>query len=132
MKLQALRLVRHSLFGLFGLGLCSVVSAPEFSANFKGADISEFITTVGRNLNKTMIVDPAVRGKVNVQRFKGLGEMNPGQLRETTMHPDTRRLVQLQLAAGDNTHELMDMLLAKKRAADRKQWLQKNGDLAEI
>jgi topoisomerase-4 subunit B len=72
-----------------------------------------------------------LRGKVNIQRFKGLGEMNPGQLRETTMHPDTRRLVQLRITPGDDTNQLMDMLLAKKRAADRKQWLQKKGDLAE-
>nr|WP_246612306.1 type II secretion system secretin GspD [Agarivorans albus] len=74
MKLQALRLVRHSLVGLIGLGLCGVVSATEFSANFKGADISEFITTVGRNLNKTIIVDPAVRGKVNVRSYDLLTE----------------------------------------------------------
>ncbi len=70
------------------------------------------------------------RGKVNVQRFKGLGEMNPLQLRETTMAPDTRRLVQLVLESGDGTHELMDKLLAKKRAADRKAWLEASGNLA--
>jgi len=73
-----------------------------------------------------------LRGKVNVQRFKGLGEMNPAQLRETTIHPDTRRLVQLSMQAGDETNRLMDMLLAKKRAGDRKSWLQKKGDLAEV
>ena len=72
------------------------------------------------------------RGKVNVQRFKGLGEMNPLQLRETTMDPDTRRLVQLVSRAGDGTEKLFDMLLAKKRSADRKQWLEKKGDLAEV
>ncbi|MFT5484243.1 MAG: topoisomerase-4 subunit B [Halieaceae bacterium] len=72
------------------------------------------------------------RGKVNVQRFKGLGEMNPLQLRETTMDPDTRRLVRLVLDAGDETNEMMDMLLAKKRAGDRKVWLEKKGDLAEV
>ena len=73
-----------------------------------------------------------IRGKVSVQRFKGLGEMNPMQLRETTIHPDTRRLVQLVVAHGDDTHRIMDMLLAKKRAGDRKVWLQEHGDLAEV
>jgi len=72
------------------------------------------------------------RGKVNVQRFKGLGEMNPLQLRETTMAPDTRRLVQLTLEPGDGTNEMMDMLLAKKRASDRKNWLETYGNKAEI
>ena len=72
------------------------------------------------------------RGKVNVQRFKGLGEMNPLQLRETTMAPDTRRLVRLVLDAGDGTNQMLDMLLAKKRAGDRKSWLEEKGDLAEI
>ena len=72
------------------------------------------------------------RGKVNVQRFKGLGEMNPLQLRETTMDPDTRRLVRLVLDAGDGTNSMLDMLLAKKRASDRKAWLEKKGDLADV
>ena len=72
------------------------------------------------------------KSKVNVQRFKGLGEMNPLQLRETTIAPATRRLVQLTIAAGDGTHALMDMLLAKKRAGDRKSWLEEKGDLAEV
>jgi topoisomerase IV subunit B len=72
------------------------------------------------------------RGKVNVQRFKGLGEMNPLQLRETTMARDTRRLVQLTIDAEDDTIENMDMLLGKKRAADRKSWLELKGDLAEV
>ncbi|OGT22136.1 MAG: DNA topoisomerase IV subunit B [Gammaproteobacteria bacterium RBG_16_57_12] len=73
-----------------------------------------------------------IRGRINVQRFKGLGEMNPIQLRETTLSPDTRRLVQLTIIPGDDTHLLMDMLLAKKRAAERKAWLESKGDLADV
>ena len=72
------------------------------------------------------------KGKVQVTRFKGLGEMNPLQLRETSIAPDTRRLVQLVVDAGDNSNTMMDMLLAKKRASDRKDWLEKKGDLAEV
>ncbi|MCC5861410.1 MAG: DNA topoisomerase IV subunit B [Gammaproteobacteria bacterium] len=72
------------------------------------------------------------RGQVSVTRFKGLGEMSPSQLRETTMAPDTRRLVQLTVSASDDTEQLLDMLLAKKRAADRRDWLQAKGNLAEI
>jgi len=78
------------------------------------------------------IEDDKLRGKVNVQRFKGLGEMNPMQLRETTMDPATRRLVQLTIKPGDKTNRVMDMLLAKKRSADRKAWLEKNGDRAQV
>ncbi|MDO6499880.1 DNA topoisomerase IV subunit B [Photobacterium sanguinicancri] len=72
------------------------------------------------------------RGKVNVQRFKGLGEMNPLQLRETTMDPNTRRLVQLTIDDDTQTNEMMDMLLGKKRAEDRRHWLQDKGDMAEV
>ncbi len=73
-----------------------------------------------------------IKGKVTVTRFKGLGEMNPLQLRETTMDPDTRRLARLTLQPGDDTQQMMDMLLAKKRAADRKKWLEDKGDMAEV
>jgi topoisomerase-4 subunit B len=73
-----------------------------------------------------------LKGKVNVQRFKGLGEMNPLQLRETTMAPDTRRLVQLILAPDGNAEKTIDMLLAKNRAGDRKAWLTEEGDKAEV
>ncbi|NDH39494.1 MAG: DNA topoisomerase IV subunit B [Gammaproteobacteria bacterium] len=72
------------------------------------------------------------RAKPGVQRFKGLGEMNPPQLRETTMDPDTRRLVQLVLDEGGDTDSTFDLLLAKKRAGDRKTWLEQKGDLAEV
>jgi len=78
------------------------------------------------------IVAEKRKGKVSVQRFKGLGEMNPLQLRETTIATATRRLVQLTIKAGDGTHKTLDMLLAKKRASDRKSWLEKKGDLAEV
>ena len=72
------------------------------------------------------------RAKPAVQRFKGLGEMNPPQLRETTMDPDTRRLVQLVLDEDGDTDSMFDLLLAKKRAGDRKTWLEAKGDLADI
>jgi len=83
------------------------------------------------------IVAEKKSGKVNVQRFKGLGEMNPLQLRETTMSPDTRRLVQLTLEESaiaknkSGTFEIMDLLLAKNRAPDRKAWLESSGNLAD-
>ena len=72
------------------------------------------------------------KGKVTVQRFKGLGEMNPLQLRETAMNEETRRLVQLNIESGSKVNETLDMLLSKKRAADRKSWLEEKGDQAEI
>ncbi|MEQ5186705.1 DNA topoisomerase IV subunit B, partial [Providencia alcalifaciens] len=74
------------------------------------------------------------KGKPNVQRFKGLGEMNPLQLRETTLDPNTRRLVQLVID-DENYQEtlgMMDMLLAKKRSEDRRNWLQEKGDEVDI
>jgi len=73
-----------------------------------------------------------IRGKVNVQRFKGLGEMNPLQLRETTMNPATRRLLQLEVSDAADARAMLDMLLAKKRAPDRKAWLSAKGDQAEV
>jgi len=73
-----------------------------------------------------------MKGAVSTTRFKGLGEMNPPQLRESTIHPDTRRLVQLTIGDEDGTSKLMDMLLAKKRAGDRKAWLEEKGDLATL
>jgi len=72
------------------------------------------------------------KGKVSIQRFKGLGEMNPLQLRETTMARDTRSMAQLSVVADDDTNELMDMLLAKKRSGDRKNWLEEKGNMAEV
>jgi topoisomerase-4 subunit B len=72
------------------------------------------------------------RSKINIQRFKGLGEMNPLQLRETTMDPNTRRLVQLNIANISQTMALLDMMLAKKRAHDRKLWLEDKGNLVTL
>jgi topoisomerase-4 subunit B len=72
------------------------------------------------------------KGKINITRFKGLGEMDPMQLRESTISPDTRRLVKLTLDAGDKTNRMMDMLLSKKRASDRREWLERKGDKAEV
>lgn len=72
------------------------------------------------------------RAKPNVQRFKGLGEMNPIQLRETTMDPNTRRLVQLTMDDEVGAEAIMDMMLNKKRASDRKVWLETKGNLAEV
>jgi topoisomerase-4 subunit B len=72
------------------------------------------------------------KAKVAVTRFKGLGEMDPEQLRETTMHRDTRRLVQLTVSGRDKTDQMLDMLLSKKRAKDRRSWLETKGDLAEV
>lgn len=73
-----------------------------------------------------------LKGQINIQRFKGLGEMNPSQLRETTMNPDTRRLVQLTIAEDDETSTQLDLLLAKKRSQDRKAWLEAKGNLADV
>lgn len=72
------------------------------------------------------------KGRVTVTRFKGLGEMNPAQLRETTMAQETRRLVQLTISSKDKVDEMLDMLLAKKRASDRREWLRQKGNLANI
>ena len=97
-----------------------------------GKDVFYALDESERNGVLERLVAENKRAKPNVQRFKGLGEMNPSQLRETTMDPDTRRLVQLVLEADDDTHSMFDMLLAKKRAGDRKAWLESKGNLAEI
>jgi topoisomerase-4 subunit B len=78
------------------------------------------------------IKENKVRGRVSIQRFKGLGEMNPVQLRDTTMNVATRRLLQLQLFDGPSEEAVLDKLLSKKRAADRKEWLESCGSSAEV
>jgi len=85
-----------------------------------------------RDATLARIAKENARTRPVVTRFKGLGEMNPTQLRETTIDPRTRRLVQLTIDAVDNTDQLMDMLLAKKRASDRRDWLEEKGNLAEV
>jgi topoisomerase IV subunit B len=99
-------------------------------------DVGKQVFYVLDESEKTELLDKLerekVRGKPVVTRFKGLGEMNPQQLRESTIHPDTRRLVQLSPGEYTDTHQLMDMLLAKKRASERKDWLERKGDMAEV
>ena len=97
-----------------------------------GKDVSYALDEAEKEGILDRIAAEKKRGTVNVQRFKGLGEMNPIQLRETTMDPDTRRLVQLTLAEPEATLEMMDMLLAKKRSGDRRAWLETKGDQATI
>jgi topoisomerase IV subunit B len=97
-----------------------------------GKDVIYAIDEPERDKAIARIAAENSRTKPVVTRFKGLGEMNPQQLRETTMAPNTRRLVQLTISAKDDTDQLIDMLLAKKRAADRRQWLEDNGNRAEV
>lgn len=97
-----------------------------------GKEVRYALDDEEKELVLQQLKDDGLRGKVNVQRFKGLGEMNPLQLRETTMDPDTRRLVRLEFIPGDKTFNVMDMLLAKRRAGDRKTWLSEKGDEAEL
>jgi topoisomerase-4 subunit B len=84
-----------------------------------------------KNATLTKITNDKIRGNVSIQRFKGLGEMNPLQLRETTMDPDTRRLLRLSLDEDGGEDAILDKLLAKKRAADRRVWLESCGAAAE-
>jgi topoisomerase-4 subunit B len=97
-----------------------------------GKKVEYALDEVERDAILARIEAEKITGKVSVTRFKGLGEMNPLQLRETSMDPDTRRLVQLTMDAPEETKAVMDLLLAKKRAPDRKAWLEKKGNLAII
>ena len=121
--------VRH-FRPLVALGHIYVAMPPLFRIDV-GKDVYYALDDAERQGILDRIQAEGKRGKVNVQRFKGLGEMNPLQLRETTMDPDTRRLVQLTLEPGDDTNSIMDMLLAKKRASDRRSWLESKGNLAD-
>ncbi|MCU0604848.1 MAG: DNA topoisomerase IV subunit B [Desulfobacterales bacterium] len=107
------------------------VAMPPLYRIDQGAKVFYAIDEQEKNAVLKRLNDTAGKGKVNVQRFKGLGEMNPLQLRETTIHPETRRLVQLTLPKQADGIEVMDMLLSKKRVKDRKQWLEEEGDKAE-
>lgn len=97
-----------------------------------GKDVYYALDDSERDGRLDMIKAENKRGRVSVQRFKGLGEMNPLQLRETTMALETRRLVQLGLDSPEDSEHVMDMMLAKKRAADRRTWLARKGDLASV
>ena len=108
------------------------VAMPPLYRNDVGNEVHYALDDEEKEVVLQQLKDDGLRGKVNVQRFKGLGEMNPLQLRETTMDPDTRRLVRLEFIPGDKTFNVMDMLLAKRRAGDRKTWLSEKGDEAEL
>ena len=97
-----------------------------------GKDVFYALDDAERDMILDRIEAEKKSGKVSVTRFKGLGEMNPSQLRETTMAADTRRLVQLTVSLNDKVDQLMDMLLAKKRASDRREWLRDKGNLADV
>ena len=97
-----------------------------------GKDVIYAVDEAERERALARIASENARVKPVVTRFKGLGEMNPQQLRETTMDPTTRRLVQLTVAPKDDADQLVDMLLAKKRAADRREWLETKGNLAQV
>jgi topoisomerase IV subunit B len=107
------------------------VAMPPLYRIDQGAKVFYAIDETEKNALLKRLNAASSNGKINVQRFKGLGEMNPLQLRETTMHSETRRLVQLTLPNKEDGIEVMDMLLSKKRVKDRKQWLEEEGDKAE-
>ena len=116
---------------LVGAGHIFVAMPPLFRVDV-GKQVFYALDEEEKRLLLEKIEREKVKGAVNVTRFKGLGEMNPSQLRESTIHPDTRRLVQLTNDDDVETRGLMDMLLAKKRASDRKAWLEQKGDLATL
>ncbi|MFK8015549.1 MAG: DNA topoisomerase IV subunit B [Gammaproteobacteria bacterium] len=122
--------VRH-FRGLVTNGYVYVAMPPLFRVDV-GKQVFYALDSAERDMILDRIATDKLKGKVSVTRFKGLGEMNPAQLRVTTMAADTRRLVQLTVDAKDKTEQMLDMLLAKKRAGDRKKWLQSKGNLADL
>mgnify|MGYP002133363258 CR=1 FL=1 len=99
-----------------------------------GGKKNEVVYTYSEDEYRALLADLQAKGRSfkTPQRYKGLGEMDASQLRETTMAPETRRLVQLTVEAQDNADQLMDMMLAKKRASDRRDWLETKGNLASV
>jgi len=122
--------VRH-FRGLVTNGYVYVAMPPLFRVDV-GKQVFYALDSAERDMILDRIEAEKIKGKVSVTRFKGLGEMSPSQLRETTMAADTRRLVKLTVEAKDKTEQMLDMLLSKKRAGDRKKWLQSKGNLADV
>ena len=122
--------VRH-FRSLVAAGHVYVAMPPLFRVDV-GKEVFYAVDELERQAIMDRIEAEKKKGKVSVTRFKGLGEMNPLQLRETSVAPDTRRLIRLTVIDGDDTHKTMDMMLAKKRASDRKRWLESKGDLADV
>ena len=108
------------------------VSMPPLYRIDVGKHVAYALDDAEKELALERIKNEKIRGAVNVQRFKGLGEMNPAQLRETTMDASSRRLIELSLDAGNKTDSMLDLLLARKRSPDRKEWLSRRGDQAEV
>ena len=108
------------------------VSMPPLYRIDVGKHVAYALDDAEKDLALERIKNEKIRGAVNVQRFKGLGEMNPAQLRETTMDASSRRLIELSLDAGKKTDSMLDLLLARKRSPDRKEWLSRRGDQAEV
>ena len=108
------------------------VSMPPLYRIDVGKHVAYALDDAEKELALERIKNEKIRGAVNVQRFKGLGEMNPAQLRETTMDASSRRLIELSLDAGKKTDSMLDLPLARKRSPDRKEWLSRRGDQAEV
>ena len=122
---------RNHLQGLVEAGHVYVAMPPLYRIDI-GKEVYYALDEAEKQARLDLIAAEKKRGTVAVTRFKGLGEMNPLQLRETTISPDTRRLVKLTIDDAPATDAIMDMMLAKKRASDRKQWLEDKGNLASV